>query len=79
MIFKVKFTDDKPFHVSFGQGISFANHPEYDGEYEVVPKARTQTLNTQNTYLKENVHVLEIPYHEVSNEQNGVTAVIGGI
>ncbi len=77
MVFKVRFAEDKPFHVCFGQGIAFANYPEYDGEYELTPEVTPQTLSTRDTYLTQDILLREIPYYEVSNDQNGVTAVIG--
>lgn len=79
MQFKISFSEDKPFRISFGQDISFANYPEYTGKYELTPKTQPQKLSTQNTYLTKDILFGEIPYHEVSNNQNGVTAVIGGI
>lgn len=48
------------------------------GEYQVVPKAfEQQVLPTSNRVLKEDVVVREVPFYEVSNESDGVTAYIG--
>lgn len=52
--------------------------PDYSGPYEAVPKTQSQTLETKDKSMKNNVTVAEIPYHEVSN-QTGTTVVIGGI
>lgn len=52
--------------------------PDYTGPYEAIPKAQSQTLETKDKSMKDNVTVAEIPYHEVSNE-TGTTVVIGGI
>lgn len=50
----------------------------YSGEYQVVPKAfEQQVLPTSNRVLKEDVVVREVPFYEVSNESDGVTAYIG--
>lgn len=49
----------------------------YTGEYEVVPKAfSSQTLETANKVLDENVVVAEVPYFETSNISAGKTAYI---
>lgn len=49
----------------------------YTGEYEVVPKAfSSQTLETANKVLDENVVVAEVPYFETSNTSAGKTAYI---
>lgn len=50
----------------------------YDGEYTVVPKGESQTLYTIDKLMKENVIVEKIPYYEVSNDSDGITAIIGG-
>lgn len=52
--------------------------PDYNGPYKAVPKTQSQTLETKNKSMKDNVTVAEIPYHEISNE-TGTTVVIGGI
>jgi len=50
----------------------------YGGEYQIVPKAfEPQILPTSNRVLKEDVIVKEVPFYEVSNDSNGVTAYIG--
>jgi hypothetical protein len=49
----------------------------YSGEYKVVPKAfDEQTLRTANKLLGEDIVVSEVPYFEVGNNSNGVTAYI---
>lgn len=59
-----------------GGGISVE---EYTGEYEVTPKIiETQTLNTNNKLMKNDVTVKPIPYYETSNNSNGKTVIIGG-
>lgn len=50
----------------------------YDGDYVVTPKANDQTvLETDGLYMRDNVVVLEVPYFETSNLQNGYTVYIG--
>ena len=50
----------------------------YDGDYVVKPKAYEQTvLETDGLYMRDNVVVLEVPYFETSNLQNGYTVYIG--
>lgn len=49
----------------------------YAGDYNIVPKAFiSQTLETANKVLKENVTISEVPYWETRNESNGQTAYI---
>ena len=50
----------------------------YEGEYTVVPTPARQELATKFRYMDDNVTVLEIPYHEVSNA-DGTTVIIGGM
>lgn len=53
------------------------DYEEYEGEYEVIPKAfQNQELSTKNLLLKENVVVKEIPYAAVGNLGGGVTITI---
>lgn len=50
----------------------------YGGEYTVIPKAfEEQVLPTSNRVLKEDVIVKEVPFYEVSNDSDGMTAYIG--
>lgn len=49
----------------------------YQGPYNVIPKAfEQQTLKTANRLMTENVVVLEVPYFEVGNDENGTTVYI---
>lgn len=51
--------------------------PQYEGEYEVVPKAFEETiLETKYKKLIDDVVVKEITYIETSNLQGGVTVYI---
>ena len=49
----------------------------YEGEYSIIPKIETQTLNTANKLMQSNVIVEKIPYAEVTNSSNGKTVTIG--
>lgn len=50
----------------------------YGGDYTVIPKAfEEQILPTSNRVLKEDVIVKEVPFYEVSNDSDGMTAYIG--
>lgn len=50
----------------------------YSGEYNVVPKIESQTLETKFKSMEENVTIESIPYQEVTNISGGTTATIGG-
>lgn len=49
--------------------------PYYEGDYEVIPEVVSQTLETRNKIMRDDVTVREIPYYEVSNE-SGLTVYI---
>ena len=51
--------------------------PYYEGAYVVDPRKVSQTLETQNKSMRDNVVVNEIYYAETSNLGGGLTAVIG--
>lgn len=51
----------------------------YEGTYDVRPEITAQTLPTANKQLIKDIHVQEIPYHEVGNTEGGMTAIIGGV
>lgn len=51
----------------------------YDGDYEVLPAVDAKELKTKNKLMQDNVKILAIPYYEVSNEQDGFTAIIAEI
>jgi len=50
----------------------------YGGPYEVTPKLSQQALETEGTFMKEDVIVKEIPIYVVSNNSGGTTVIIGG-
>lgn len=49
----------------------------YEGSYEVIPKTTSQTLETAQRFLTEDVTVCEIPYAEVANNSGGNTVYVG--
>lgn len=52
-------------------------HEKYTGSYEVTPKAFTsQTLETQNKVLTDDIVVSEVPYYETTNDTGGITSYI---
>lgn len=55
-----------------------AEVPVYEGAYVVIPKITPQSLPTEEKKCTEDIQVLEIPYREVDNIQNGKTVIIGG-
>lgn len=48
----------------------------YDGDYEVIPKTYSQTLDTANKKMAEDLTITAIPYFETSNESDGKTVYI---
>ena len=48
----------------------------YAGSYKITPRTDSQTLETNNTIMTDNIEVNPIPYQEVSN-QYGKTVYIG--
>lgn len=51
--------------------------PEYDGDYFVIPRVESQTLNTTNKTMTADVTVDVIPISMVSNLSGGLTVNIG--
>ena len=49
----------------------------YEGSYEVTPRLYTQTLDTDQKLMGDDVTVYEIPVTRTSNLQGGQTVVIG--
>lgn len=51
---------------------------DYTGSYSITPKAnQSQTLDTKNKVLINNITVFEVPYFDVSNNSGGITVTIG--
>lgn len=52
-------------------------HEQYVGSYEVMPKAfASQTLETQNKVLTDDIVISEVPYYETTNNTGGITSYI---
>lgn len=68
-----------PVDASVETTIAHTDMPTYDGAYTVVPNWDTQTLQTKNRSLTENIKVTPIPFESVSNLSGGRTVYIGGI
>lgn len=50
---------------------------QYTGSYEVTPKAHTsQTLETANKIMTDDVTISEVPFYNVSNSSGGLTSYI---
>lgn len=49
---------------------------EYEGEYEVVPKLKGETLPTKERYMEADLVVKPIPIYETTNNSGGVTVYI---
>lgn len=57
---------------------AYTTHVEaYDGSYEATPKTFSQTLDTKEKYMNDNVSILSIPYFDVGNTSGGSTVYIG--
>lgn len=54
------------------------NYPTYNGVTEITPVVDLDILlETQNTVVKDNIIIHEIPYYETSNLSGGYTVIIG--
>lgn len=63
--------------MSIGVSYTTISAPEYDGEYEVTPKAwLDQTLETEGKLMTGDVTVFKVPYYETSNVFDGKTVFI---
>lgn len=66
------------FRVESGK-LVYMDREAYEGPCTVTPDIEAQVLPTAGKVVKEDILVEEIPVYEVSNQQNGTTAIIGGI
>lgn len=58
--------------------VVYADMPEYEGEYTVVPELYdAQVLPTRNKAMRDDVIVTAIPVTRTSNPYGGDTVVIG--
>lgn len=62
-------TDSQTIGMSIGAEYAVVTAETYDGSYEVIPKAnQSQTLETANKLMEEDVLIFEVPYFQTSNE-----------
>ena len=55
--------------MDIGAAYEVADVETYTGEYEVIPKAyESQTLETKDKVLEDNVFIFSVPYFQTSNE-----------
>ncbi len=73
--------EQKVYNAGYNKGLSEGggggSGPEYTGTYTVTPTTSSQTLNTANRLLKDDVKIEAIPYSAVSNNTGGTTIIIG--
>ena len=70
-------SDGQTIGMTIGAGYSVVQAQEYDGPYEVIPKAHTdQILETEGLFMTDDVTVFKVPYYETSNLFDGKTAYI---
>ena len=62
--------------VATGKVFASVDVDYYEGNYEVVPKVDSQTLETREKIMKENLIIKEIPVYEVTNNAGGTTVYI---
>ena len=55
-----------------------AQNEPYTGPYSVTPSTESETLHTKDMLMTDDVIILEIPFHVVTNNSGGMTATIGG-
>lgn len=67
----------EPIGLVAESSISINNAPNYDGPYEVTPKAwDEQILATDGKLMTDDVTVFRVPYYETVNLFDGKTAYI---
>lgn len=50
----------------------------YNGSYNITPKVTSQTLNTDQKVMSDDVTIQGIPISRTSNNEGGQTILIGG-
>lgn len=58
--------------------IIYKDVPVYEGEYVIEPDKNDQLLKTKDKRMVDDVSVLAVPRHDVSNI-DGTTVIIGGV
>lgn len=65
------------FNTDFGEVIFVKTDDVYEGNYTVIPRVYSQTLETRDKLMLEDVIVEIIPFSKVINLSNGYTVTIG--
>ena len=67
-----------PIDVSFGNPIArdLVERPAYEGDYTVTPSAETQTLDTRNLRMTDNITINPIPNNYGLITWNGSTITV---
>ena len=60
-----------------GKVVISSGHEYFNGDYEVIPKIKSQSLETKDKLMSKDLLIKSIPYYEVSNPQGGNTVYIG--
>ena len=76
--FEVELTQSD-FDIDFEEAVIVQGErlPNYEGEYNVIPRVNEQVLETKDKSMIDDVTINAIPYVEVSNVGGGYTATIG--
>lgn len=75
-VFHATFKEKETLCATFGEVLGITPNP-YTGELVITPKAHEQTtLPTAHKTMPGDVVVLEVPYYETHNDNNGLTAYI---
>lgn len=62
-------SSEETFGMDIGAEYVMAGAETYTGEYEVIPKAYdSQTLETKDKLMEDNVFIFSVPYFQTSNE-----------
>lgn len=62
-------SSEETIDMLIGAEYAIAGAEVYTGEYEVIPKAHeSQTLETKDKLMEDNVFIFSVPYFQTSNE-----------
>lgn len=68
--------EGKLLHVIGGKAV-WKELPTYNGRYKVIPDVVSQSLQTCQKFMEDDITIAEIPYSDVSNTSGGSTVYIG--
>lgn len=69
--------ESEKLYAKFTAELNIEPTPVYTGEYEITPTITTQTLETKDKRMVDDVTVDAIPYYETTNPSGGYTVIIG--